>query len=317
MTPHNRGIGEAFMCMRPGPQSLLCGVLGLFLGSLAQPAFAGPAWTDIGPALFGTRVIEDGRGVLTFGAPYRAVDQRAVPISVDAGFADGRTIKSVTLVVDENPMPVAAVFRLAEKRDRVSLGANLRLDQASPVRVIVEASDDRLYMAETFVKASGLGVCAAPPLSDQTAGHIGEMRLTDLTCACSGEVVAGSPTRTCAAQGSWSMSRSNATETCSNDEAAATTRYRRRAQLDIRHPQNTGLQMNQITMLYVPLRFISAIEIRQGEQKLFDLDGSMSLSENPRIWFDYRLNGAARIRVEVRDTDGAAWTQDFPVGSGS
>lgn len=111
------------------------------------------------------------------------------------------------------------------------------------------------------------------------------------------------------------MSRSTVTETCSGDGAA--THFRRRAQLDIKHPQNTGMQMNQITMLYIPLRFISAIEVRQGEQKLFDLDGSMSLSENPRIWFDYPLNGTARIRVDARDTDGAAWTQEFPVGSGT
>jgi sulfur-oxidizing protein SoxY len=258
-------------------------LLGVAVGLTAGPACAGSAWDDIRGALFGDRAIEDGKDVLAFSAPYRALEQRAVPISVDAEFADGRGVKTVTFVVDENPMPVAAVFRLAEQRERLRLGANLRLDQASPVRVVVEASDGRLYMTETFVKASGLGVCAAPPLSDQNA-ILGEMKLTDLT---------------------------------GSDAAAGMTRFQRRAQLDITHPQNTGMQMNQITMLYIPLRFISAVEVRQGDHKLFDLDGSMSLSENPRIWFDYRVNGAGHIAVVARDTNNSVWEQEFPLGSGS
>ena len=83
------------------------------------------------------------------------------------------------------------------------------------VRVIIEASDPRLYMTAPFIKASGLGVCAAPPVSDQQAAAqvIAQMQLTDLT----------------------------------NDDIAAATQLRRRAQLDIKHPQNTGLRMNQVT----------------------------------------------------------------------
>ncbi len=268
--------------MRMG-RRLAFATIGVLAGLAATPARAGSAWDDIRASLFAGRAIEDGKDVLAFSAPYRALEQRAVPISVDAAFSDGRGIKTVTFVVDENPMPVAAVFHLAGERDRLRLGANLRLDQASPVRVVVEANDGRLYMTETFVKASGLGVCAAPPLSDQNA-VLGEMKLTDLT---------------------------------GSDAAAGMTRFRRSAQIDITHPQNTGMQMNQITMLYIPLRFISAVEVRQGEQKLFDLEGSMSLSENPRIWFDYRINGAGHIGVTARDTNNTAWEQQFPIGSGS
>src|SRR5262245_20924039 len=217
-----------------------------------HPALAGSAWDDIRPAAFGDRAIQDGAGVLAFKAPYRAMDQRAVPVSVEAALADGRKVRAVTFVVDENPMPVAAVFRFADERSQVALAINVRLDRASPIRAIVEASDGTLYMAESFVKASGLGVCAAPPVSDQAvaANSMGEMRLADLT-----------------------------------EGAAAATRFRRRAQLDISHPQNTGMQMNQITLIYIPLRFVDRIEVRQGEEKIFEMDGSMTLSENPRIAF--------------------------------
>jgi sulfur-oxidizing protein SoxY len=259
---------------------LLTAVLGL-----PQAGWAG-AWEDIAPALFGDRPIAEGRDVLRFTAPYRAEDQRAVPITLETAFADGRKVKSVTLVIDENPAPVVAVFRFADDRDRASLAANVRLDRASPVRVIVEASDGRLYMAEKFVKASGLGVCAAPPVADQAlaASSMGEMRLADLTGA---------------------------------DAGAAASRFRRRVGLDIRHPQNTGLQMNQVTLLYIPLRFISTVEVRQGDAKIFDMESGMSLSENPHIEFDYRVNGAATISVEATDTDKASWRREFPVGSSS
>jgi sulfur-oxidizing protein SoxY len=255
----------------------------LYCLTAANPTHANSAWDDIRPAVFGNRAIADGSGLFAFNAPYRAEDQRAVPLSVDAAFRDGRKVKSVTFVIDENPMPVAAVFRFADNRDRAALTVNIRLDHASPVRTIVEASDGALYMIEKFVKASGLGVCAAPPIGDESeiARTMGQMRFTDLT---------------------------------GTDESISATRFRRSAALDIQHPQNTGMQKNQITLLYIPLRYISTIEVRQGGDKLFDLDGSISMSENPHIEFDYRVNGAAQLRVTAKDTSDSVWNQVFSVG---
>jgi sulfur-oxidizing protein SoxY len=215
----------------------------------------------------------------------RALDQRFVPISIEAALTDGRQIEAVTVVVDDNPSPVAAVFHFADRRERAALGVNIRLDEESAVRVIVEASDHLLYMTATFIKASGLGVCAAPPVSDQQAAAqvIGQMHLTDLT----------------------------------NDEIAAATQLRRRAQLDIKHPQNTGLEMNQVTMMFIALRFITRMEVRQGDQLVWTMDAGMTLSENPRIVFDYWVNGAGRLRVRTEDTRHAVWEQSFPIGSSS
>jgi sulfur-oxidizing protein SoxY len=276
-------IGEAAMtCARCDLASLI-----VVFGLLAPlPALAGSAWDDIRPSAFGNRAIEDGARHIRFHAPYRAEDQRSVPLSVETEFADGRKVKAVTFIVDENPMPVAAAFRFADNRDRAALGIDIRLDHASPVRVVVETSDGALYMTEKFVKASGMGVCAAPPIGDPVLAAVtmGQMKLTDLT---------------------------------GSDAAAAATRFHRTVRLDIRHPQHTGMQMNQITLLYTPLRFVSAVEVRQGDEKLFDLEGSMTLSENPRITFDYRMNGAPEVRVHTKDTSDSVWTKDFPVGSSS
>lgn len=250
------------------------------------PALAGSAWDDIRPSAFGTRTIEDGAAFIAFHAPYRAMDQRTVPISAEAAFKDGRKIKSITFIVDENPMPVAAAFRFADQRDRASLSIDIRLDRPSPVRVVVEADNGALYMIEKFVKASGAGVCAAPPATDPVlaAATMGQMKLTDLA---------------------------------GPDAAAGATRFHRSAQLDIRHPQLTGMQMNQITMLYTPMRFVNSVEVRQGDEMIFTLEGSMTLSENPRITFDYKVNGASVIAVRTKDTSDTVWTKDFSVGPGS
>src|SRR5437899_7769331 len=98
-----------------------------------SPAIAGSAWDDTRASAFGTRTIEDGSAIVAFHAPYRAEDQRAVPLSAEAAFKDGRKIKSITFIIDENPMPVAAAFRFADRRDRATLSIDIRLDHASPV----------------------------------------------------------------------------------------------------------------------------------------------------------------------------------------
>jgi len=268
----------------------LTGILSAFIAAsvlcIAGQARAGSAWDDIRAFAFGQRAIEDGQGVMTFEAPYRAMDQRRVPLAVAAAFHDGRTVKSLTFVVDGDPMPIAATFRFGDHRERADIGVDIRLDHASPVRAIVEASDGKLYMSERFVKASGLGVCAAPPVTDAAiaARTMGQMHLADLS---------------------------------GRDSAAEATRFRRSAALDIRHPQNTGMQMNQITMLYIPLRYVSAIEVREGDAKLFDVTGSMTLSENPHIRFDYRPDGNTVLKVTVKDTSKSVWRREFPIGSGS
>jgi len=250
------------------------------------PALAGSAWDDVRPSAFGDRAIQDGSAFIAFQAPYRAEDQRTVPLSAEAAFKDGRKIKSITFIIDENPMPVAAAFRFADNRDRASLGLDIRLDHASPARVVVEASDGTLYMVEKFIKASGAGVCAAPPAVDPVVAEktIGHMKLTDLT---------------------------------GPDSAAGATRFHRAAQLNIQHPQLTGMQMNQITLLYTPMRFVNAVEVKQGEDLIFTLEGSMTLSENPRIAFDYLINGASTLNVRTRDTNETEWRKEFPAGSSS
>lgn len=257
------------------------------LVSVAMPSaavIAGPTWDGLRTEIFGQRPILHGDGVVELAAPMRPDDQSAVPISVSARFSDGRTIRSVSIIVDENPSPLAAVFTVGGQRTQIRFGANFRLNSATDLRAVVEASDGQLYMAERHVRfAGGQAACSAPPQGDpdEILASMGEMRLV-------------SPT-----------------------PQAALTPIEARARLEISHPNHTGMVLDQISLLYIPLRMISQVEAKQGEDLVFSMAGSISLSQNPAIDFDYRVNGSARLNVSVSDTDGAIWTASLPIGQGS
>jgi sulfur-oxidizing protein SoxY len=254
------------------------------LGVSAASAQAGDTWDGLKPDIFGDRVIRDGGGIIEFTAPTRPTDQSNVPVSVKARLGDGRTIKSVTFVVDENPSPVAAAFQLGEGRSQVSLATKLRFNSATDVRAVVEASDGQLYMVSQHTKfAGGQAACAAPPQGDPA-------------------VIAANTGRMSLAHGG---------------AAKAMTQLRPKAELTVSHPNHTGMVLDQLTLLYIPLNMVSNIEVRQGDDLVFAMTGSITLSQDPAIDFDYRVNGAENLHVTARDTDGGEWTKSFPIGQGS
>jgi len=247
-------------------------------------AVAGSTWDGLKPDVFGTRKIEGGLGVVTLKAPFRPEDQRAVPVEIAARFADGRTVKSVTLVVDDNPSPVAAVFAMGPGQHAVEFKTSVRLNQQTHVRAVIEASDGRLYMASQLVRfAGGQAACSAPPTGDpeEIAANMGKMQLTEV--ASSGDA----------------------------------TSIEQRVQLHISHPNHTGMALDQRTLLYIPLRMITSLEVRQGDVKLFDMTGSITLAENPVVEFDTSLIGAHELKVVLKDSDGTVWTRDLPLRAGS
>jgi sulfur-oxidizing protein SoxY len=82
---------------------------------------------------------------------------------------------------------------------------------------------------------------------------------------------------------------------------------RREAQIMIRHPNYSGLQRDQITQLFIPAHFIDQLEVWQGDDMLFSMEGGISISENPVFRFGYNDNGAPALTVKASDTDGNTW----------
>ena len=87
-----------------------------------------------------------------------------------------------------------------------------------------------------------------------------------------------------------------------------------RARYDLNHPNHTGMVLDPISLLYIPLLMVDHIEARQGDELVFEMTGSITLAQNPAVEFDYVTNGATEITMSVRDTSGATWTRSFPIG---
>ena len=86
------------------------------------------------------------------------------------------------------------------------------------------------------------------------------------------------------------------------------------ARYDLNHPNHTGMVLDPVTLLYIPLLMVEHVEARQGDDLVFEMTGSITLAQNPTVTFDYVTNGATEMTVTTRDTSGATWTRSFPVG---
>lgn len=252
---------------------------GIALALAAAPAIAQEetTWASLKADVIGERATEDGAGLIELVAPKRAEDAAIVPIEIRirAPEGDGRRVKAITLVVDENPAPVAATFRLSEEAQSFDLSTRLRVNSYSYVRAIAETTDGRLYMSKAYVKAAG--GCSAPATKDLVEGkaQLGQIRFRAFA-----EV--GRP----------------------------------EAQVQIRHPNYSGLQMDQVTRHFTPAWFVDTVTVRQGERPLFSMTGGISISEDPTFRFSYRPTGEA-VTVEAKDTEGQVFRQAFPGGSAS
>ncbi len=183
-------------------------------------------------------------------------------------------VRRATVVVDENPAPVVAEIDFGAGMAPLDFEMRVRVDQYSNIRAIAETADGS-YMTGRFVKASG--GCSAPAsrAPDEALAGMGEMRLRQFDAAPDG---------------------------------------RSEAQIMIRHPNFSGLQRDQVTHLFVPAHFIDRLEVRQGDELLFELTGGISISENPVFRFRYTDNGAPAFHVTAHDTEGNTFSQTLPKG---
>jgi sulfur-oxidizing protein SoxY len=100
---------------------LLCfaAVLGAAFGMRAAAAATPEAydpWPGLVQDIFNNRPMNDGSDVIGIKMPYRAEDAAIVPVILHNKLAptDDRRVLSITLVIDQNPAPMAAKFELGQ-----------------------------------------------------------------------------------------------------------------------------------------------------------------------------------------------------------
>lgn len=247
----------------------------------AQSAQADPdrpeaTWASIRGDIFPSGQIVDAGKAVRIDAPGRAEDAALVPLTLalDLPKDDPRTLKAVTLIIDENPAPVAGRFAFGDGIRSFSLSVRVRVNSYSWVRAVAETSDGALLMTKAYVKAAG--GCSAPATKDtaESIAKLGEIRF-----------------RSFAESG------------------------RPEAQVQIRHPNFSGLQMDEATRGYTPAWFVREVQVKQGAKLIFAMEGGISISEDPTFRFSFTPS-AEPVSVRAEDTDGKVFARTFP-GNGS
>ena len=80
-----------------------------------------------------------------------------------------------------------------------------------------------------------------------------------------------------------------------------------RMDVEISHPSHSGMQMDQISLLFIPMRYVETVEIDLDGAGFVTMTGSISLSENPRVSLAVP-QGTKAVDVTMTDTDGTVAT---------
>jgi sulfur-oxidizing protein SoxY len=240
------------------------------------------AWASLAQEIFKGRPLVDGTGLVGIEMPARAEDAAIVPVRMRVTLppGDSRRLKTLTLVIDDNPVPVAATFTFGDNAGVSVISTRVRINSYTDVHVIAELSDSKLYFVKTYVKASG--GCSAPAAknADEAIASLGQMKFR----------VFGKPT-------------------------GGPAGIPREAQIMIRHPNNSGLQRDQVSLLYIPANFVDELHVWQGDALLFSMKAGISISEDPNFRFTYVPNGATTFKVEARDTEGKVFQSEWPASA--
>ncbi|KXV09236.1 quinoprotein dehydrogenase-associated SoxYZ-like carrier [Caballeronia megalochromosomata] len=229
-------------------------------------------WLDFKEGTFKGRAIDPhGDAVIKFDAPARAADAAVVPIAINAQFPQTPThyIRKLYLFIDENPEPYAGSFEFTPESGLATIETRVRVEDYTFMRVIAETNDGRLYSAIRFVKASG--GCSAPADKDEDAAEraAGQVRIQ-----ADGQAVAGKPEL---------------------------------AQLMVRHPNRTGMAMNQVTRNYASAYFIRKVEVTYAGKPVMTANVNFSISENPNFRFYFVPGGNGELKAHIEDTKNKQW----------
>lgn len=221
-------------------------------------------WDLLRDKLFPGKRLVAGQGVVQLVAPLRAAYGASVPVKVQSKLSQRPDlhVRRMHLVIDKNPSPVAAVLHLTPELGQADFETRLRVDEYSHVRVVSELSNGEFHTDSRYVKTSG--GCSAPPNRD--ALHL------------IGKTVFKLPA------GGAKFNEVNA------------------AEVTVIHPNDTGFELNNQTVMFIPPHFVRAIKVSFDRRKVFDAELDFSVSENPTLRFHFVPRGPGELRAEVTDS---------------
>jgi len=83
-------------------------------------------------------------------------------------------------------------------------------------------------------------------------------------------------------------------------------------QLMIRHPNNSGLAMDQVTHLYDPPYYVRNVRVTRGDELVFAADVDFSISENPAFRFTMQPGKNGALHAKVTDSNERVFESSAP-----
>lgn len=262
-------------------RALWLGVVATALMSVLLPkpvAADEGSWPDLRSELYGERFLGTSADVISIDVPYRTTNDARTDVTVRMAAPEGHTFKGMKLILDENPMPVSAQLAFAGPLADFEFAATMRVNGPTPVHAVAELDNGQLFVAESFIKTSGQGACAAPPGTDpvEALKTLGQMELVVRPLNDTASLVR------------------HLRKGSSNDLAL---------DVEISHPSHSGMQRDQVSLLYIPARYVETLQIDLNGSPFVTMTGSISLSENPQVTLSVP-SGTRRVRAKLTDSDG-------------
>lgn len=252
-------------------------LLGAVTCSAALPALAasaddevGARWDLVRASIFGSRTMQDAAGELRLVTSERVLDAALVPVTVELNLPT--RVVALSLVVDNNPSPLAGTFHFGPAFTQKFLKMRVRVNDYTLIHAVAETEDGALHTTSQYLKVSG--GCSAPGGSNplEALARIGKMQLRR-TRGVAGVKVP--------------------------------------AELMISHPNYNGMQMDNAKHNFTPARYLQSVTVSTGGTSVFDLEGDISMSEDPVISFGYTPAGDGTIDVLARDSMGSVFSRHF------
>ena len=235
-------------------------------------------WPVVKEAFFANRTIEEA-SFIKLTAPRRAESGAQVPVTltIDKAQGDADAIKNVYIIVDANPIQLAATYHLTELLGKLQLSTRIRMETDSFVRVIGETADGKLYMTAIEIRASG--GCGGTVDGDDAAIR-----------AASGKI------------------KLNVESPVKFGEATPAT-------FIIKHPMFTGLQRDLASGGYKPAFYIQKAAFSYNNKPLMNVDFGVGTSEDPYLRFNFVPDTPGTLEVKASDNEGASFSRQLEIKS--
>ena len=234
-----------------------------------------PEWEHLRGKLFGTRQIDAGSKLVQLTVPLRAAYGASVPVKIVSGLAQTPALYIKKLYVLVDKNPSPVAMVLDLSTEVGQADFETRLRVDEYSHVRVVSELSNGELHMDSRFVKTSGGCSAPP--NRSALNLLGRTVLKLT------------------------------EPIRLDKPTT-------ADVTVLHPNDTGFELNNVTVMFIPPHFVRSIKVSFAERKVFDAELDFSVSENPTLRFNFVPRASGELRAEVEDSKDGQFVGTLKVG---